>query len=437
MAGLPDRYRAIIIDQQRKLEAMVRANGIGPVQRLYQDLLLQIRTKLSRTTSGTFSEVTVRGMLAQIKLAMATLTRESAGHMGEAAFRVSMESARAMLSNMAALERQFGEGVVSMPMTEIARLRGLAAEEASSLLVTHQSSIARYGAHLIGRMETELSTALAVGETSIGAIDRVMKVGNLEWWRAERIVRTELSQAYNATHKAVADEFSQELDGEMWTMWSEHVSEDGVALDDRVGDDSLAMHGQVAPPGGLFTQPPRAPAGQEVSESLVGEEWANPPNRPNDRAVLVPWRFSWGIPGWIWKGGRRVPVTPAMAARMSGDWVRGELGVDRVPTDDSDPAVQKARPLTVDARRLFKKQGMAMFGPPEVDQSRGQFGQGQAKVDRGFQTIREGQRDAVRATINSKGQIEIVDGRHRAWAALKLGRKLKIVLVPGSAQGSR
>lgn len=89
--------------------------------------------------------------------------------------------------------------------------------------------------------------------------------------------------------------------------WCEHVADDsGAPLDDRVGVDSLAMHGQVVPPGGLFTQPPEAPDGQEVSDSLVLQTWPHPPNRPNDRAVVQAWRPHWKVPAWTWQG-RRVP----------------------------------------------------------------------------------------------------------------------------------
>jgi hypothetical protein len=69
-----------------------------------------------------------------------------------------------------------------------------------------------------------------------------------------------------------------------------------------VADDSLALHGQVAHPGGYFTMP----IDPDVEERFWGKRWMFPPNRPNDRAVLSPWRPGWGIPAWEFKGGRRV-----------------------------------------------------------------------------------------------------------------------------------
>jgi hypothetical protein len=40
------------------------------------------------------------------------------------------------------------------------------------------------------------------------------------------------------------------------------------------------------------------PPNLKISPNMLGETWTNPPNRPNDRAVLQPWRPGWG---WGWE----------------------------------------------------------------------------------------------------------------------------------------
>lgn len=317
MARLPDTYRAVVLDQQVQLEKLVRLAGVGPVRRLYEDMLDEVARKLRRTATGTLTHMQLRGILAQIKLGLAGVIRKMSGAFGDAAFQVGIASARSMLEDVASLEKHFTGGIVALPLMETARLRGLVAGEMPSVMRMHETTMARYGVHLVGRMEMELGASLAAAETPARAIDRVMKVGDLEWWRAERIVRTELNYSSSASSRAAADEQAVELDGDLWTRWTEHVTDDGEPLDDRVGVDSEAMHGQVAPPGGLFTQPPRAPDGEKVGDSLAERTWEHPPNRPNDRAVLVPWRVHWDIPGWVWRGGRRVPVTAAIVERAN------------------------------------------------------------------------------------------------------------------------
>lgn len=315
---MPDvaKYRALVEDQQRRLTFLVQRSGVGPVRRMYQDMLDDVTAKLRAAPLGTFSHVQAQGMLGQLRIGMARLIRSSAGAMGDAAYQIGMVSAREMLQTTMLMERELGEAVVSLPILEIGRLRGIVEGQASSVLRLHESSMARYGAHTVQAFERQLAGGLASGETTYQMITRIDRAGDVGWNGAERIVRTELSYAYNATARATNEEQASEYDGEIWNQWTEHV-EGGVPLDDRVGDDSLALHGQVAPPGGMFTQPPTSPRGEEVSESLVGQTWMHPPNRPNDRSVLVPWRQQWGVPGWLWRDGARLRVTRATFERLS------------------------------------------------------------------------------------------------------------------------
>ena len=116
----------------------------------------------------------------------------------------------------------------------------------------------------------------------------------------------------NSAHADGIKEIAKESPG-LEQQWTEFCGPDGHPLDDRVGVDSIALAGQVAEPGGEFTMPATAPfpdarGETKVSPSLVGQSWQFPPNRPNDRATLLPWKKEWGRPGWRFKGGRRVPA---------------------------------------------------------------------------------------------------------------------------------
>jgi hypothetical protein len=123
---------------------------------------------------------------------------------------------------------------------------------------------------------------------------------------------TEMAYAYNATHRDGILECAEEVP-EMMQQWLEFCDESGEPLDDRVGVDSIAMHGQVAPAGGMFYMPrtapfPNAKGETEVYHKLVGMSWEFPPNRPNDRSVLSPWMKDWGVPGWRYSKGRRIQL---------------------------------------------------------------------------------------------------------------------------------
>jgi hypothetical protein len=91
---------------------------------------------------------------------------------------------------------------------------------------------------------------------------------------AERIVRTEVMAAHNRAGWEVLRRAGDEL-GDVMKVLS--------CVDDvRTGSDSLAVHGQIRRP-------------EEAFESWNGS-FQHPPDRPNDRAVVVMHRLSWPIP---------------------------------------------------------------------------------------------------------------------------------------------
>jgi len=119
-----------------------------------------------------------------------------------------------------------------------------------------------------------------------------------ESWRVARVARTEASRAYNQAQLVAADEIE-----DLWMRWTERINDfSGLPMDNRVGEDSKALHGQVARPGETFTMPLGGPS------KMVGRQWTAPPNRPNDRAILVPWMPGWDVPAYVVEGGRKKPL---------------------------------------------------------------------------------------------------------------------------------
>ena len=146
-----------------------------------------------------------------------------------------------------------------------------------------------YGDRLVQRVEESLSRSLLSGDRIFDAAHKLLDV---DLWKrtqthAELIVRTEWAHAYNATTAEALDEVCK-MDPTMWVMWYEHAvgpewagpddkawKGPAAPLDDRVYTDSLRLHGQLRKPGQLFVDPG------------TGKGFAHPPNRPQDRAVLI------------------------------------------------------------------------------------------------------------------------------------------------------
>jgi hypothetical protein len=292
----------------RELEKL--AEGGAPLRRLkklYRDAQTDLERKLAQSAGGTRVTFTVqqqRAFLAMVKQAQIELARNMASNLGQLSSQASRRTLQQLIRKVKRMEKKFANAVVTLPIEEAARFEGILDKNKSSLLKMHATSMSRYGTSLVRKMEQSLGQSLIRGVSIGDAIDAVMEQADIEWWQAERIVRTEQAWAYNATHAAAVEDAAKDLP-DMMMRWTELVNDKtGLPLDTRVGADSIAMHGQLAPPGGLFTMP----ADPDVHRSLQGQSWSHPPNRPNDRSVLQPWRPHWGIPGWILRNGRKVPL---------------------------------------------------------------------------------------------------------------------------------
>ncbi len=238
----------------------------------YQQLAGIVEAKMRDVSTRLVSEMeqSTRGTLAESAQALATFVHRVQG--GSSVLDDEVVMARVMSAQRKALEAARSESIV--------RLTG-----------------GIYGA-LRARVDKEVA-----GEATMGqAISAIGEELDQQWWRVERLVRTEVSGAFNRAH-AAGIEALHGADSAMRMRWTEHVDDlTHTPMDARVGKDSLVLHGQVALPGKMFHMPndSRTPKG------MAGKSWASPPNRPNDRAVLLPWKAGWGIPAWEWRNGKRV-----------------------------------------------------------------------------------------------------------------------------------
>lgn len=323
--ALPTQFKAVAEESRDRLDRLVDKRGVGDLKQLYQMAHEELARKLSELAGSgrgdTMNAHQLRVILAQVQQGERQIMRRMAGALGGASLDTQTAALRGLIKDIRRLETTFTGSSQALPIEEAARFHGVIDKNRTSLLKAHATSMSRYGSDLVTKMEGQLVRSLLTGESQQQAIDRISKTADLSWGQGERIVRTELSWAYNATHADGIAATSEDLP-DMMMRWSEHVADEGYApLDNRVAVDSIAMHGQVARPGGAFTMPPSAPHAdskgrQDVPAALIGKTWVHPPNRPNDRAVVQPWRARWGIPGWTWSGGLRVPVTaPVRAGR--------------------------------------------------------------------------------------------------------------------------
>lgn len=142
----------------------------------------------------------------------------------------------------------------------------------------YQQSFVRYGAQSVRKIEDAIGAATLQQKTWRQMRTDVWKaIGGTveaEQYVVDRIIRTELSAAYNGTTLAALHEEDRPED----RMLKRLVA----TFDRRTGKDSILLHGQTR----KLEEP--------FYDAVRARYYQAPPNRPNDRETVVGWRESYG-----------------------------------------------------------------------------------------------------------------------------------------------
>lgn len=288
---------------RRRFNRFVEANaqsmieGLGPMSVRLDKGLRKVARGASDITAVELARMQEVARVQVVRMAFALSDRLVVT--GAEAYRAGLDSAMryAKAAGLATTRLQD-------PLVMEERVRTATAQ----LTAARQRTMFEYSRQAGLRVSGALVGVQAGTVTRAEARQLVLEALEQEDWQLARIARTEDSIAYNLGLEASIDEVARSENDRgsvrvVYKRWTEHVNDiTGAPLDNRVGDDSLAMHGQVARPGKSFVMPDVAKA----PSRMVGRRWLAPPNRPNDRAVLLPWTPGSGIPGWLMRDGQRV-----------------------------------------------------------------------------------------------------------------------------------
>lgn len=310
------QFKRMVAEHRERLRKLAQVRGVNHMKDVYEQAAAQVQAQLRRAIRAgkgdTFTAYQQRVVLTQLREGMAVTGQRMTKAMQPLAQSVQQQALKGLSEDVSRLHKFFTGADITLPIEEAARFKGIIDRRQTSLLQMNAGSVQRYGQAVVNKVQNQLAVSLVSAEPTSVVMDKVADIIDGEWWQGERIVRTELAWAYNGALRDGIKESAQDIT-DLYQRWEENCGDSGQPLDNRVAVDSIAMHGQVAKAGGLFVMPPVAPFADakgetEVPKSLVGKAWEFPPNRPNDRSVLSPWMQSWGIPGWRYVGGRRVPL---------------------------------------------------------------------------------------------------------------------------------
>jgi len=386
---------AALIELNRDLEAwLLRADGADrfTAQR-YRSMIMQLRTAFDAL---------------QERVGSATSDQLAAAAPGMAELSASNLRRATML-----FSERFGLG--SPPaLDQAARI----AVGENVLMRQFESGSARYAGRMRRDIERSLAVGMVRGETfselttrlqrqrgprgpvalrgiagAPGAVIEVIPEGLFRRYRfwAERLVRTELMQAYNQQHIRDIVEHNKEDPGYR-LRWD-------ASNDKRTCSICRALDGQVVDVG----QPWDGLAAGAGRAEIYG-----PPVHPRCRCVVVPWREEWGN-----AKATEVARRPARKSRLPK--------YEDVPaTDKGTRRMLRGPDLDMSKFTMFDKPIQAT-SEERLESIRDLYRQGRQNEGRG-----------VVVAILPNGTYEVIDGRHRLLVAPEFPeQKLRVTFVRG------
>ncbi len=283
---------AEILDSSRRAaNAFAQSAGKGNLVALLKRAQADLDERMKNVAGdeSTFSEVEMRAALSQIA-AISSLVKVGLGKQvlanGEAGSRTAVGRS---LKYLASAEKQYaGVATPSLGLRTAAVYERAVSGTQTSLLRRLLSDpkdrrsagiLDRYGDAVVAHFEQAMQTRYVAG-TPWGDVRQKLTDGSPflqsapKYW-AERILRTETMYAQNRAGYLAGAEVNAQTGGVMLKILS-------CVFDDRTGSDSFAVHGQIR-------------RENEPFDTWYGKVM-HPPDRPNDRAVVVLHHPEWPIP---------------------------------------------------------------------------------------------------------------------------------------------
>lgn len=272
----------MVLLHRKRLQRIVNGKGIAPVQSLYEQARRDLRERLEklarRGMDKSFTAHHARIALLQIEDALASFSTDFRGVLKDGARETSRLGIDSLSREIRALEPEFQGAGVPLAIEQAAVFERLVDGGQSILRTKLEDGVRRYTGPTVTKIERAMSVSLARGDTIGQAINEVAGVDGAfatNRYRAERIVRTEFANAYEFTKlEGMRETERRDLPGLKRQILA--------TFDDRTGEDSMLIHGEVRGLDEPFWDP------------IQKKTYMNPPNRPNDREYVVPFHPDWG-----------------------------------------------------------------------------------------------------------------------------------------------
>ena len=275
----------ILRQHRAQIKGVIELRGVRKMRSVYESIRAELESSLAslvRTGRGeTFTAYHSRLVLVQVREAIKQMGGAMVTQLTSTGSLASQLGVKHTISAVKGLEKQFTGHTPVLQLEQAAVTRGVYKSIQPSLLNRYKKSERYYGAPVVEAIKTELAKSIISGETIDGAVARVAGTDGIfsaQRWRADRIVRTEMAYSYGATQHRAMDEVKKDI-----PKLQKKLIE---TFDDRTGEDSKILHGQVRELDEPFVYDP--PPGKKGYPPFQ-----HSPGRPNDRSITLAWNPAW------------------------------------------------------------------------------------------------------------------------------------------------
>lgn len=278
---------------QSRQDALTLASrkGVAETVKMLERAQRELDARLARVTGGgagddSFSAAQLRNALVQIRVVLRDIRPAMKEQVLTAGELASSKAAEDAVAYMQQAQRRYYGVAAKIPFKEATLFDRAVTGTRASILQRLEDDpkrgpgiLSRYGDSVVERFEKRLQQRFIQGKpwaevrADLIADSPFLKEAPAYW--AERIVRTEIMGAHNTANHQAIEAVNDEVAGVMLKILA-------ATFDDRTASDSYAVHGQIRRPSEPF------------------DDWyhsyMHPPNRPNDREVVVPHSIEWPIP---------------------------------------------------------------------------------------------------------------------------------------------
>jgi hypothetical protein len=280
-----------LLEEHAKSVLLLESDESRRILAVYQRVAVDLRKKLSRLPADSFTAQRARSVLIQLEGAILALQSRLNILVLDGALKMRQRGLTDTIKEFNKMQSQFAGTGQPIDMGVIQE----ATDASGRLFNQYEASIATYSDTVRQSLAQGLQDMIVGGAGPEEIVTRMSSFFGMEEWRLRRIVRTELQGVYAAAKLdslgAVARRYAPDM---MKTLYQ--------PMDARTSKDSL--HAIEVQNRGV--QPWEA-QGDDALEALVvpvnvnfryvwngrQRRFMHPPDRPNDRSILIPWRPSW------------------------------------------------------------------------------------------------------------------------------------------------